>query len=91
MTLLRPPDSPIQNLITTPTSENMSNIYFSRERRQLMERLLLADPSTSRPSTTCNQRLRIHNLTQKHYDFFCTEKYTATNTTFAGLDSYSIA
>jgi hypothetical protein len=34
-----------------------------------MERLLLADPPTNRTGTTCNQRLRIHNLAQQHYEF----------------------
>jgi hypothetical protein len=32
------------------------------------ERLLLTDPSSSRNNTTCNQRVRIDNLTWIHYD-----------------------
>jgi hypothetical protein len=30
-------------------------------------RLLLEDPSNGRISTTCNQRVRAHNLTKCHY------------------------
>jgi hypothetical protein len=48
----------------------LQNIHFSRKRKQLTENLLLlADTPTSRTNTTCNRRLRIHNIIQLHYDF----------------------
>jgi hypothetical protein len=51
---------------------------FRENSEQMAQGSLLADPPTDRMSTTCNQRVRTHNLTQHNYSFIVS-RYVNTN------------